>query len=105
MEYLKKALNDENKSLVHELTGLKLKYNDNPTIINIQPEDPWAQSRMTRRISKKKKRTVHDYHEVKLTVINVYHLMIIIEHKFKSIRKHTPSHSTTTTTQSDESKG
>ncbi|KAG1523379.1 hypothetical protein G6F52_005071 [Rhizopus delemar] len=63
LEYLKKALNDENKSLVHELTGLKLKYNDNPTIINIQPEDPWSQSRMTRRTSKKKKRTVHDYHE------------------------------------------
>ncbi|EIE76109.1 hypothetical protein RO3G_00813 [Rhizopus delemar RA 99-880] len=105
LEYLKKALNDENKSLVHELTGLKLKYNDNPTIINIQPEDPWSQSRMTRRTSKKKKRTVHDYHEVKLTVISAYYLMIIIEHKFKSIHKHTTSHSTTTTTQSDESKG
>ncbi|KAG1446327.1 hypothetical protein G6F56_009608 [Rhizopus delemar] len=63
LEYLKKALNNENKSLVHELTGLQLKYNDNPTIIDIQPDDLWSQSRITRRSSKKKKRMVHDYHE------------------------------------------
>lgn len=74
LEYLKKALNNENKSLVHELTGLQLKYNDNPTIIDIQPDDLWSQSRITRRSSKKKKRMVHDYHEVN----KQHHIYIIL---------------------------
>ncbi|KAI9253233.1 hypothetical protein BY458DRAFT_522032 [Sporodiniella umbellata] len=55
LEYLKKALKNENQSLVHHLSKLNASL--------IPPKDPWAQSRVSRRAGKGKKRTVQDYHE------------------------------------------
>ncbi|CEI94314.1 hypothetical protein RMCBS344292_08526 [Rhizopus microsporus] len=64
LEYLKKELSDENRSLVHELTEFKLKSNQVATVIDIQQDDIWSQSRIIRRTNhKRKKRMVHDYHE------------------------------------------
>lgn len=65
LEYLKKELSDENRSLVHELSEFKLKSNQVATVIDIQQDDIWSQSRIIRRTNhKRKKRMVHDYHEV-----------------------------------------
>lgn len=82
MDYLRRALDSENRSLVNELAELRIKASANATPVTPLPpqidvpeplavavmNDFWAQSRVRQRThgsNKKKGRTVQDLHEVK----------------------------------------